>query len=290
MLKFWTVSPHGAGPGRLAWLALAIVALALPAGCGPRGGGEENVEMASFREVPDSAWVALAGKRIYFGHQSVGGNIMQGVSELAAADPRLKLRVLEAVPADSAGAFVHGDVGRNGEPALKTDDFARNLESGAEGRLDIAFHKYCYADVVDTTDVESVFRHYRDTMQRLKSEYPAVTFVHVTAPLVRVQSGPRALLKKVMGQPPGRYASNFKRELFNELMRREYGGREPLFDLAAVESTRPDGSREAISHGGKTAYALYPGYTDDGSHLNAAGRRRAAEELLALLARLSPGS
>jgi hypothetical protein len=73
-------------------------------------------------------------------------------------------------------------------------------------------------------------------------------------------------------------------------MRREYGGREPLFDLAAVESTRPDGSRETLSLGGKTAFALHPGYTNDGSHLNEVGRRRAAEALLTLLARLAPGS
>lgn len=270
-------------------IALAAAALATAAGCGTRGGGEESVKMASLRDVPDSAWTALAAKRIYFGHQSVGGNIMQGVSDLAGAEPKLGLRVLESAPPDSGGAIVHGDVGRNGQPALKTDDFARNLESGLAGTVQVAFHKYCYADIVDTTDVEAVFRHYRETMARLKSEFPSVVFVHVTSPLVRVQSGPRATLKKLMGQAPGRYASNFKREVFNTLMRREYGGREPLYDLAAVESTRPDGSRETISLGGRTAYALYPGYTDDGSHLNADGRRRAAETLLVLLAGIAPG-
>ncbi len=274
----------------LACGALAALALAPASGCARRdGGGEENVEMASFRDVPESSWVALAGKRIYFGHQSVGSNIMQGVSDLVRDDPKLGLRVLESVPSDSGGAFVHGDVGLNGKPALKTDEFAHNLETGAEGPLNIAFHKYCFADIVDTTDVEAVFRHYRDTMVRLQAEQPGITFVHVTAPLVRVQSGPRATLKKLMGQAPGRYASNFRRETFNELMRKEYAGKQPLFDLAAVESTRPDGSRETISHGGRTAYALYPGYTDDGSHLNAAGRRRAAEALLVVLADLPPG-
>jgi len=274
---------------RATGFALAVAALAMVAGCGTRDGEKESVKMASLGDVPDSAWTALVAKRIYFGHQSVGGNIMQGVSDLVRAEPKLALRVLESAPADSGGALVHGDVGRNGEPVLKTDDFARNLESGLAGTVQVAFHKYCYADIVDTTDVEGVFRHYRETMARLKSEFPSVVFVHVTSPLVRVQSGPRATLKKLMGQAPGRYASNIQREIFNELMRREYGGREPLYDLAAVESTRPDGSRETISHAGRTAYALYPGYTDDGSHLNAAGRRRAAEALLVVLAGVSPG-
>lgn len=271
-------------------LALAIGATALAVGCAPGTGEGEKGQMASLGEVQDSAWTALAATRIYFGHQSVGDNIMQGVSDLVAADPKLGLRVLTAAPADSGGAFVHGMIGRNGEPALKTDDFARIVAAGEAGPVQIAIHKYCYADIIDTTDAEAVFRHYREAMQRLRAERPGVTFVHVTSPVVRVQSGPRATLKRLMGQAPGRYASNFKREVFNELMRKEYGGREPLFDLAAAESTRPDGTREVITLGGKKAYALYPGYTDDGSHLNEAGRRRVAEELLVMLSRLRPGS
>ena len=274
------------GLARAPWFVLAAGALALVGGCAPRGGEGETVKMSAIGDVPDSAWTQLAARRIYFGHQSVGGNIMQGVAALVAAEPRLGLRVLESAPADSAGAFVHGDVGQNGFPARKTDDFARHLEDGSIGRADIAFHKYCYADIVDTTNVEAVFAHYRDTMARLRAAHPSVVFVHVTSPLVRVQSGPVAALKLLLGRAPGRYPSNFKRETFNQLMRKEYGGREPLFDLAAAESTRPDGTRETIRLAGRTGYALFPGWTDDGSHLNAAGRKRAAEELLVLLARL----
>jgi lysophospholipase L1-like esterase len=268
------------------WFVLAAGALAFLGGCTPHGGEGEPVKLSAIGDVPDSAWTQLAARRIYFGHQSVGSNIMQGVTDLVAADPKLGLRVLDSAPADSAGAFVHGDVGRNGEPARKTDDFARNLEDGSVGHPDIAFHKYCFADIVDTTNVEAVFAHYRDTMARLRAAHPSVVFVHVTSPLVRVQSGPVASLKLLLGRAPGRYPSNFKREAFNQLMRKEYAGREPLFDLAAVESTRPDGGRETIQLRGRTGYALFPGWTDDGSHLNAAGRKRAAEELLVLLARL----
>lgn len=244
--------------------------------------------MTSFRDVPDSAWAQLRARRIWFGHQSVGGNIMQGVAELAAADPRLGLTVKEGAPTDSAPAFEHSAIGRNGDPGLKTDDFVSTLEGGAARRLDIAFHKYCYVDIVDTTDVDHLFAHYREQMTKLESEYPRVTFVHVTSPLTMVQSGPRAALKKLLGQAPARYASNFKRERFNQLMRETYGPTGRLFDLAAVESTRPDGTRETIALAGRTAYALYPGYSSDGSHLNEAGRRRAAEQLLAMLAQLPP--
>lgn len=285
-MRFRIDDLRGGVKARAPWFVLAVGALALAGGCAPQGGEGERVKMSAIGDVPDSAWAQLAGKRVYFGHQSVGGNIMQGVSDLAAAEPKLGLRVLESAPADSGGAFVHGDVGQNGYPARKTDDFARNVEDGSLGRVDIAIHKYCFADIVDTTNVEAVFAHYRDTMARLKAAHPSVVFVHVTSPLVRVQSGPVAALKLLLGRAPGRYPSNFKRETFNQLMRAEYGGREPLFDLAVVESTRPDGTRESIRVGKRSGYALFPGWTDDGSHLNAAGRKRAAEEFLVLLARL----
>jgi hypothetical protein len=237
--------------------------------------------------VPDQAWRDLAAKRVYFGHQSIGGNIMEGVGDLVRAEPRLGLRVqgVEGLP-DSGGVFAHGTVGRNGEPGLKTDDFARRLEGPLRGRVDVAFHKYCYADILEDTDVAAVFEHYRRTMARLHAEFPGVVFVHVTTPLVRVQSGPRAALKRLLGRSPGRYGGDFARERFNDLMRDAYRGREPLFDLAAVESTRPDGSREAIRVGSRSGFALVPAYTSDNAHLNEAGRRRVAEALLVFLARL----
>jgi hypothetical protein len=273
---------------RLLRILLALGAVVLTGACATQTPVQENAEMASFREVPDSAWTRLGTRRIWFGHQSVGGNIMDGVAELVRSEPKLGLRVLEGPTPDGSPAFTHGLVGRNGDPGLKTDDFARALEAGAGSHLDVAFHKYCYVDIVDTTDVERVFAHYRDTMARLRGEFPRITFVHVTTPLVRVQDGPRAMLKKLLGQAPARYTSNFRRQRYNELLRKEYAGREPLFDLAAVESTRPDGSRETITLAGRTAYALCPVYSSDGSHLNETGRRRAAEHLLALLANLPP--
>jgi len=131
-----------------------------------------------------------------------------------------------------------------------------------------------------------VFGYYQKTMARLRAEFPGVIFVHVTTPLVAVQSGPRAALKLLLGRDPGRYGGNFARERFNDLMRDAYRGREPLFDLAAIESTRPEGSREAIRSGNRRGYALVPAYTTDNSHLNEVGRRRVAEELLVFLAQL----
>jgi len=268
------------------WLP-AIAAAVLLAGCGAGNVKEAPVQRSSLGDVPDSAWTALASRRIFFGHQSVGANIMAGVADLLAAEPRLGLHVVtDPAALGGGGAFLHGTVGRNGDPGGKTDDFAARLDGPLAGRVDVAFHKYCYVDVTAGSDVPAVFDHYRRVMERLAAAHPGVVFVHVTTPLVTVPGGPVAALKRLLGRTPARAADDLARERFNELMRGAYAGREPLFDLAAIESTRPDGSREALDVGGHRAYALVPAYAADGSHLNEMGRRRVAGELLVFLARL----
>ena len=234
------------------------------------------------------AWRSLGTKRLFFGHQSVGENIMEGVGEVIRDDPHTGLRVARGVDAlgGGGGVFAHGRIGRNGDPRLKTDEFASLIEGPLRGKVDVAFHKYCYADIAETTDVAALFDHYQKTMARLSAEFPRVVFVHVTTPLVRVQSGPKAAIKLLLGKSPGRYRGNFARERFNDFMRAAYRGREPVFDLAAIESTRPDGVRETIRSGNQSGYALVPGYATDSAHLNEPGRRRVAEELLVFLARL----
>jgi len=273
--------------GRLGIGLLLFATATLIGACGGGAVQEGAVLRSSLGEVPDSTWAGLGAKRIFFGHQSVGANIMAGVADLVAAEPRLGLRVVtDAAALDSGGAFLHGPVGSNGDPGGKTDDFAARIEGPLAGRLDVAFHKYCYVDVTAATDVPAVFEHYRQTMARLAAAHPGVVFVHVTTPLVTVPGGAAVSLKRMLGRTPGRFADNLARERFNQLMRRTYAGREPLFDLAAIESTRPDGSRETFAAGGHRAYALVPAYASDGSHLNEVGRRRVAEELLVFLARL----
>jgi lysophospholipase L1-like esterase len=178
-------------------------------------------------------------------------------------------------------------VGKNGDPKLKTDAFAALITEGLGDRVDIAFHKYCFADIYADTDIHEVFRHYKEVMARLQREYPRVTFVHVTTPLVVVQAGPKAVIKKLLGRMPDHYADNMRREEYNDLMRQEFRGKEPLFDLAAIESTRPDGTREIIEFRGSRSFALFPGYSDDGAHLDDTGRRRVAGALLVALAELA---
>jgi hypothetical protein len=38
----------------------------------------------------------LMSKKILFGHQSVGNNILKGITDLTSADPRLKLNIVRS--------------------------------------------------------------------------------------------------------------------------------------------------------------------------------------------------
>jgi hypothetical protein len=82
---------------------------------------------------------------------------------------------------------------------------------------------------------------------------------------------------------------NIRRQEYNNLLRQAYQGREPIFDLARVESTTADGRAATATWQGKSVPILVKEYTDDGGHLNALGRTRAARELIAVLAALPDG-
>ena len=60
----------------------------------------------------------------------------------------------------------------------------------------------------------------------------------------------------------------------------------PLFDLAAVESRIDDTRKATFRKDGKDYELLRRGFTDDGGHLNSAGRQVVAIELLRSLAGL----
>jgi lysophospholipase L1-like esterase len=109
----------------------------------------------------------------------------------------------------------------------------------------------------------------------------------VTAPLTTVQTGIKARIKEIIGKPVGGYKDNIKREQFNEKLRKVYEGNGPVFDLAAIESTYPDGTRAFFKAASGTYPFLVPEYTVDGGHLNAKGRKIVAEQLLIVLAKLN---
>ena len=151
-----------------------------------------------------------------------------------------------------------------------------------DAEADIAFFKFCYADLAHATDVNRLFEYYRTT-SCLKRLHPGTTFVYVTVPLVSIQEGFKDWAKSILGRSMKDPYANVKRNQFNDLLRTGFGGKELIFDLAEIESTFPDGRRAAFTNGGKTYSALVPDDTMT-VHLNEAGRRIVAEQFLVFLA------
>jgi hypothetical protein len=247
----------------------------------------------SLKDIPETTWIKLSSKKIFFGHQSVGSNIIDGMNKMMVENPQIKLQIVQTKePAEfNKPLFGHSPVGENVDPKSKTDDFAEFMNAGLGNKADIAFFKFCFVDFEDGTDVVAAFDHYRKIMASLKAKYPKTEFVHVTVPLTSVKlSGTvwiKNLVKKVIGRPSrDHYADNVTRNAFNEMLRKEYVGKEQLFDLAAVESTLPSGERTGFKQKEVCIYTLAPDYTYDGGHLNDKGRKVAAEQFLLFLANL----
>ncbi|MEW6252163.1 MAG: hypothetical protein AB1716_16110 [Planctomycetota bacterium] len=268
------------------WLAPAALVVAV-AGVGALWWARPTLVVDEMRfpspaDVPPAAWSQLAGRRVFFGHQSVGDDIVAGLEDVLRARPDLGLRICRtAAPVDFAGpVFAHDHLGVNGDPCSKLRAFADVLDGGLGRCVDVAFFKFCYVDVTAATDVPALFAEYRATLDRLERDWPAVTFVHVTVPLTVRPAGLKAEVQRLLG----RANDNLARCRFNALLRAEYAGRAPLFDLAAVEATGPDGFCCGYDDAGVRVTSLASVYTGDGGHLNAVGRRRAAERLLVVLA------
>jgi hypothetical protein len=249
----------------------------------------KKVPFSSLQDVPDSSWRALSTKKIYFGHQSVGDNIIKGMASIMKANPSTQLEVTEVKPPEAMErpSFFHSSIGQNDDPLSKVRAFKEYVQDGIGNSADIAFFKFCFWDIREKTDVKTIFAEYRETLAVLKSRYPGTTFVHVTVPLMAYAEGIKDRVQRAFGVASEFDKDHARRHELNELILNEYLNREPVFDLALVESTLPDGSRTGFSRNGKTYYTLASEYTRDGGHLNDQGQRRVAEQFLIFLAKLA---
>lgn len=272
-----------AGAAVLGAAALGILAFAAVPQPGDLMLKTDDIPLAALDQIPAADWQALAQQRIFFGHHSVGADILAGVAAIAAARPQLRLRVVAGGP-DAVAAepgLAEAAVGANGDPLGKLRDFVDTVGGarvGGAAALDVAAMKFCYVDVDRRTDVEALFAQYRDAMAKLQAVLPGLRLLHCTVPLRAPRDTWKERVKRLLGQGVG--ADNQQREAFNAKLRAEYGGKQALFDIAAAESTLPDGSRVEADG----APCLAACYTRDGGHLNEVGQRALAREFLRVLA------
>jgi len=270
---------------RIVRSAALFLALIAASACGRKT--LETTVLANPPALSDQQLASLATKKIFFGHQSVGNNVVQGIRDLMRADPRLKINIVKSADPQlvSAPAFVEFEIGRNGDPQSKNEAFNAILDKGMGAQGGIAMFKYCYVDIDSSANVERMFENYRVEINTLKAKYPSLKIVHITVPLTTVEPAVKAWIKGLLGRTTIQDV-NVKRNDFNNLLRKTYSGIDPIFDLAQVESTQSDGVRSYFIRDGQEIYTLAPEFTTDGGHLNEAGRQAAAEALLQVLASL----
>jgi hypothetical protein len=228
----------------------------------------------------------VASMRIFFAHQSVGNDILDGVRQLASTSG-VPIRIVESttrsgVPPSSLG---HTRIGENGKPYGKLKSFDAAIGAAQMGR-EVAVMKFCYVDFSAETNAKKLFADYLATISEIKRRNPDLTIVHATVPLTDIQTGLKTHLKQLLGRPAYGVVENQRREEYNSLLRQAFGGREPVFDIARVESTTPDGSTAATSWKNQNVRKLASIYTDDGSHLNVDGRQIVARDLIRVLAQI----
>ena len=238
----------------------------------------ELTSKETFVPVPNNAAETITKEQleaarvpVFFGHQSVGRNILDGVTTVYSAKgvsaPELTELELGAQPAGNG--IRHLASGKNGDPQSKLDAFDQALRSGLAGESGVALMKFCYVDIKWDTDVDALFEKYQQVLSALERDFPNVTFLHATTPLTTGPSGIKDRIKVLIGRD-----DNAARTRYNELVRAAYGP-DLLLDVAAIESTDPAGA---------TANRLFPGYSSDGAHLNSTGGSLVAVGLLSLLA------
>jgi len=97
-------------------------------------------------------------KILFFGHQSVGANILDGVREISP---------------ESLGNIHDVYVGENRDPLSKILDFERQLDQlvASGQQIDIAALKFCFVDIPNTeiSEVQAIVA-YVDAIERMKQK------------------------------------------------------------------------------------------------------------------------
>ena len=227
-------------------------------------------------------WRRLNDKKIFFGHQSVGQNVMAGLEEVTAG--QISISVLQNNDF-SGNAFYHARIGVNTDPKSKIDAFYNTLAK-AYVKPDIAFLKLCFVDVNKDSDVEKIFNYYKDMVNKIHVDFPGIKIVHFTVPLKVDNTSWKTSLKKMLGSDIWEYSDNIARNQYNRLILDEYAKGAMVFDIAGIEATNSGGLKQTFEYKGNSYFSMVSEYSSDGGHLNEKGRVLVAYKLLDFLSQL----
>ena len=217
--------------------------------------------VAAFDALSAGERAELRARRLFWGHQSVGENLIEGSSALGYDWSQ----VSNGSDYDWAN-WGHGTVDDNGDPWRKIRSFRALLsDAGIADRVDAAAFKFCWIDFEPETNVEALLAEYEAALADLSRQHPAVRFLHVTPPLTSDDA-----------------ARNAVRLQYGRRLIEDESDTGVVLDLAAIEST--DSAGRACTLGG--VRRLCDEWRDDEGHLNDNGKARAAKAFLTAFSRL----
>lgn len=258
-------------------------AAAMLAGCTQKS--PESVQVPIDQVAADLKTVATA--RVFFGHQSVGRNLLAGVQALATeAGVPLRIEEVKAGESPEGPGLFHSNIGENGAPDGKIAQFAASVAGSAGPAYDVAVLKLCYVDLDEGSNEQSpvaLFKRYEESVKSLSEQRPQTALIHATMPLTSDPPGWKTTLKRWLGKSTWTDDANRRRAEYNQQLRQRFVAGD-TFDIARIEATRPDGSVSSFTFGGDEIETMYGGYTHDGGHLTEAARRHMAAAFLHTLA------
>lgn len=286
----WSRKPLPPQPVNRIWLenllALAAMASSVLVGC------DRSESPMSVTQID---WTAVKGQiatasevKVFFNHQSVGADIISGVESLVrrseTGDKSWTVVKLTQGPWPAEPGLWHATLGENEKPKTKIDAFAEALRQWPGDKPQIAMLKLCFVDVTDTTDVPDLIGYYQGTIGRLKSEFPGITFGHVTVPLSPPLNSLKVRVKRAIGRRVSEDEANLARNKYNQRLRELFPD-DPILDLERIESTAGDGKRIELTVNGTRTFAMAQAYASDAwGHLNDTGQRLAAIGLAEFIA------
>ncbi|MBI4509570.1 MAG: hypothetical protein HY698_08025 [Deltaproteobacteria bacterium] len=241
--------------------------------------------LAREQEYSDADLDRVRQAYLFFGHQSVGNNILAGLDSLNNTEPRYEVRQQYVYdlnnllrPYNGRPALGHRNIGENEKPDTKIRAFIDYMtgfedptKTGLGDKVSISMFKFCYVDFISGMDVDGLFDRYVQAMESLEARYTKTKFVYATAPLAYGD------------------ANDVARNAFNRKVRdyvRSNGKR--LFDVASIEATMEDGSRCTFTSGGETLERLCVPYMagERNPHLNTLGGGRVGKAMMIMFADL----
>jgi hypothetical protein len=127
---------------------------------------------SAINDVQISKWQEVYQKKIYFGHRSVGNNIVDGIKDLIKANSHVKLNIVE--PTDTfnskVGFFMHSLIEQNASPQSIANDSEQLLNEKGGGYFDIVLLRF--TPFYDKKEMLDIFADYKKTLSQLKKKYP----------------------------------------------------------------------------------------------------------------------